>query len=133
MVYGAGLGVSIATVRSTAEQYFIKIMNGTKEGNMIAVHKWMSSQGGLNEVYLGRSNICEIQMNWEKGTDVGEKHAKMYINKARNMPVLVSLEKGKTTLYDNRLEMMLGKEYDLINGVTFKIGETTFQYIEKDN
>jgi len=133
MLYGAGLGFSIATVRSTAEQYFLKILNGSKQGNLIAVHKWMSAQGGLNEVYIGRSNVCEIQMNWEKVYEVGDKHAKLYINKSRNMPVLVSLTKGKSTLYDERLDMQAGKEYDLLNGVTFKIGETVFQYVEKDN
>ncbi|MFH1119804.1 MAG: hypothetical protein V1775_08260 [Bacteroidota bacterium] len=133
MFYGAGLGFSIATVRSTAEQYFIKILNGAKEGNMIAVHKWMSSQGGMNEVFIGMSNNCEIQMNWEKEQFVGDKHAKMYINNTRKMPVMVSLKKDFPTLYDERIEMAAGKEYDLINGVTFKIGETIFQYIEKDN
>jgi hypothetical protein len=132
MLYGAGLGFSIATVRSTAEQYFIKILNGAKEGNLIAVHKWMSSQGGLNEVYIGMSNGCEIQMNWEKEQIVSDKHAKMYINNTRKMPVLVSLRKDYVTLYDERIEMAAGKEYDLINGVTFKIGGTVFQYIEKD-
>ncbi|MHC1774106.1 MAG: hypothetical protein AB9834_01715 [Lentimicrobium sp.] len=132
MLYGAGLGFSIATVRSTAEQYFIKILNGAKEGNLIAVHKWMSSQGGLNEVYIGMSNVCEIQMNWEKEQLVCDKHAKMYINNTRKMPVLVSLRKEYVTLYDERIEMSAGKEYDLINGVTFKIGGTVFQYIEKD-
>jgi hypothetical protein len=133
MLYGAGLGVSIATIRSTSEHYFLKILNGTKEGTMIAVHKWMSSQGGLNEVYIGKQNVCEVQMNWEKGFDVAEKHAKLYINKSRKIPVLVSLQKGKSTLYDERLEMMVGKEYDLLNLTTFKIGETVFQYVEKDN
>jgi hypothetical protein len=133
MFFGAGLGISIATVRSTSEHYFLKILNGTRQGNLIAIHKWMSALGGLNDVYIGKSNVCEIQMNWEKAHDVGDRHAKMYLNKARKIPVLVSLMKGKSTMYDERIEMMTGKEYDLVNGVTFKIGETIFQYIEKDN
>jgi hypothetical protein len=87
----------------------------------------------MNDVYIGKSNVCEIQMNWEKAHEVGDRHAKMYINKGRNIPVLVSLIKSKSTMYDERIEMMAGKEYDLVNGVTFKIGETIFQYIEKDN
>lgn len=132
MLYGAGLGFSIATVRSTAEQYFVKIVTGAKQGNLIAVHKWMSSQGGLNEVFIGIANACEIQMNWEKAQNVGDKHAKLYFNNARKMPVLVSLHKEYPTFYDERIEMTTGKEYDLINGITFKIGETIFQYIEKD-
>ncbi len=130
MLYGAGLGGAIATVRSTAEQYFLKILNGPKNGTHIAIHKWMSSQSGLNEVYVGKSNVCEIQMNWEKSNEIAEKHAKIYLNTDRKMPVLVSLEKGKTTLYDERVEMTPGKEYDLLNGTTFTISETIFQYVE---
>lgn len=132
MLYGAGLGASIATVRSSSEHYFVKILNGTKQGSMIAVHKWMNASGGLNEVYLGKSNVCEIQINWEKGFEIAEKHAKLFINKTRKIPVIVSLVKGKSTMYNERIDMTTGKEYDLLNGVTFKIGETLFQYVEKD-
>lgn len=133
MIYGAGLGASIATVRSMAEEYFIKILNGPQQGRTIAVHKWMAPKNGMmEEAYIGRSNICHIQMNWEKKSDIAEKHAKMYIHRARKTPVLVSIQKDKTTLYDERIDMVVGKEYDLKNGTTFKIGETVFQYIEKD-
>ncbi len=131
MLYGAGLGGSIATVRSTAEQYFLKILNGPKSGTHIAIHKWMSSQSGLNEVYIGSANACEIQMNWEKSNEIAGKHAKIYLNLDRKMPVIVSLEKGATTLYDDRVEMIPGKEYDLLNSTTFTISETAFQYVEK--
>lgn len=130
MLYGAGLGASIATVRSSAEQFFLKILNGPKEGLSIAVHKWLKSQGGLNEVYLGTSNACEIQMNWEKSGEVAEKHAKMFMNQEKKIPVLVSLEKGKTTLLDQRVEMNPGKEYHLMNGTSFTIGDTVFNYYE---
>lgn len=131
MIYGAGLGLSIATVRSTAEQYYLKILNGSKAGTSIAIHKWLGVHGGLNQIYMGKSNINEIQINWEKESVIADKHAKIYINRNRNIPVVVSLEKGMTTLYDNRLEMMPGKEYELINGTSFKIGETIYQYVEK--
>ena len=132
MIYGAGLGISIATVRSQSEHFFLKILQGKKSQGIIPVHKWMSYQGGHNEVYLGRGFACEIQLNWEQNNEeVAQKHAKMYIN-SRGMPVLVSLEKGKTTHFNNRFDMNTGKEYELFNGVKFQIGETVFQYIEKD-
>lgn len=132
MLYGAGLGASIATVRSTAEHYFLKILNGPKEGNQIAIHKWMNVQGGLNEIYIGTSNVCEVQINWEKTQTVAEKHAKLYINRERKMPVIVSVQKDKNTQYDERVDMQVGREYDLFNGTTFTIGSTAFQYIEKE-
>ena len=133
MVYGAGLGFSIATIRSTAEQYFLKILQGKKHEETIPVHKWMSFQGGHNEVYIGVGFSCEIQMNWEKDNpEIAERHAKLFINTNRNIPVVVSLEKDKITTYDSRIEMEPGKEYELFSGNTIKIGNTVFQYFEKD-
>jgi len=133
MVYGAGLGLSIATVRSTAEQYFLKIIEGKKHEETIPVHKWMSFHGGHNEVYIGSGFSCEIQMNWEKNNpEIADRHLKMYINTSRNLPVIVSLEKDKTTTYNSRIEMEPGKEYDLLSGNTIKIGNTMFQYVEKE-
>lgn len=133
MIYGAGLGFSIATVRSTAEQYFLKILQGKKHEETIPIHKWMSVQGGHNEVYIGSGFSCEIQMNWEQNNPkIADRHAKLFINTNRNIPVVVSLEDGKPTTLDDRIEMEPGKEYDLFNGNTIKIGKTVFQYVEKD-
>ncbi len=133
MIYGAGLGFSIATVRMAAEQYFLNIIQGKKYEEKIPVHKWMSFQGGHNEVYIGSGGSCEIQMNWEKNnTEIADRHAKMFINTNRNIPVIVSLEEGMTTVYDDRIEMDAGKEYDLFNGTTFKIGSSVFRYVEKE-
>jgi hypothetical protein len=132
MIYGAGFGISIATVRSQSEHFFLKILQGKKNQDIIPIHKWMSYSGGHNEVYIGRGFACEIQMNWEQNNEeIAQKHAKMYIN-SRSMPVFVSLVKGKTTYFNNRFDCNIGKEYELYNGVLFKIGETVFQYMEKD-
>ncbi len=133
MVYGAGLGFSIATVRSSAEQYFLKIIEGKKHEETIPVHKWMSFQGGHNEVYIGSGFSCEIQMNWEKDNpEIADRHAKLFLNTNRNIPVIVSLEKDRITTYDTRIEMEPGKEYELFSGNTIKIGNTVFQYLEKE-
>jgi hypothetical protein len=132
MLYGAGLGISIATVKSRSEHFFLKIIAGKKNQDVIPVHKWMSSSGGHNEVYIGRAFACEIQMNWEKNNeDIASKHAKMYIN-SRGLPVIISLLKDKTVYFNDRFDLEVGKEYQLYNGVTFKIGQTVFQYIESD-
>lgn len=132
MLYGAGLGGSIATVRTSAEQYFLRILNGPREGLSIAVHKWMRSGSGVSEVYIGTSGACEINMNWGNTEEVAEKHAKMYMNRDRKIPVLVSLEKGKSTILNQRVEMNTGKEYELLNGTSFTIGNTVFNYYEAD-
>lgn len=132
MLYGAGLGISIATIKSRSEHFNLKIIAGKKNQDIIPIHKWMSASGGHNEVYLGRSFACEIQMNWEKNNeDIASKHAKMYIN-SRGLPVIISLIKEKAVNFNDRFDLDVGKEYQLYNGVTFKIGQTVFQYIESD-
>jgi hypothetical protein len=132
MLYGAGLGTSIATVKSRSEHFFLKIIAGKKNQDIIPVHKWMSSSGGHNEVYIGRAFACEIQMNWEKNNeDIASKHAKLYIN-SRGLPVIISLLKDKLINFNDRFDLDVGKEYQLYNGVTFKIGQTVFQYVESE-
>ncbi len=132
MLFGGGLGISIATVHSRAENYYLKITQGKKNEETIPIHKWMSYQGGHNEVYIGRAFSCEIQMNWEsKNPDIAEKHAKLYLN-SNNIPVIVSLVSDMTTVYNDRFEMNTSKEYELYNGIIFKIGNTVFQYFEKE-
>ena len=132
MLFGGGLGISIATVHSRAENYYLKIIQGKKNEESIPIHKWMSYQGGHNEVYIGRAFSCEIQMNWEsKNPDIAEKHAKLYLN-SNNIPVIVSLVSGMPTIYNDRFEMNTSKEYELYNGIIFKIGNTVFQYFEKE-
>jgi len=112
MLFGGGLGISIATVHSRAEQYYLKVVQGKKNVETIPIHKWMSYQGGHNEVYIGRSFSCEIQMNWEsKNPEIAEKHAKLYLNNS-NIPVIVSLESSKNTVYNDRFDMNTSKEYD---------------------
>lgn len=132
MLFGGGLGISIATVHSRAENYYLKIVQGKKNEETIPVHKWMSYQGGHNEVYIGKAFSCEIQMNWEsRNPEIAEKHVKMYLNQS-NIPVIVSLENGKTTVYNDRFDMNTSKEYELYSGASFKIGNTVFQYFEKE-
>jgi hypothetical protein len=132
MLYGAVLGISIATVKSRSDHFFLKIIAGKKNQDIIPVHKWMSDSGGHNEVYIGRAFACEIQMNWEKNNeDIASKHAKLYIN-SRGLPVIISLLKDKIVHFNDRFDLDTGKEYQLYNGVTFKIGQTVFQYIESE-
>ncbi len=71
-------------------------------------------------------------MNWEsKNPEIAEKHVKLYLN-SNNIPVIISLEKGMKTVYNARFDMNTSKEYELYSGVTFKIGNTVFQYFEKE-
>jgi len=130
VIYGGGLGASLVTVRMLAEKYFLVIKNGVKAGQKIPIHKWMNATGGGNKVSLGMTGECEIQMNWEKSNKVAKEHAQLYIDHTKSLPVIKPLATG--VIYNTRAELPVGKASVLSNGDTFKIGDTTFMYIETD-
>lgn len=128
VIYGGGLGASLVTVRMLAEKYFLVILNGVKAGQKIPIHKWMNATGGGNKVSIGMTGECEIQMNWEKSNKVAKEHAQLYIDHTKSLPIFKPLATG--VIFNNRVELPVGKPSVLTNGDTFKIGDTTFQYIE---
>ena len=130
IIYGGGLGASLVTVRILAEKYYLIIQNGIKAGQRIPIHKWMNATGGGNKVSIGMTGDCEIQMNWEKSNKVAKEHAQLYIDHERQLPIIKPLATG--VIYDMRFELPVGKPTILCNGDTFKIGETTFQYVETE-
>jgi hypothetical protein len=89
----------------------------------------MNATGGGNKVTIGRTNECEIQMNWEKTSKVAEEHAQLYIDKAKTLPMLKALAAG--VIYNVRTELPANKPVVLSNGDTFKIGDTIFEYEEQ--
>lgn len=129
IIYGGGLGASLVTVRMLAEKYFLVFKVAAKELR-IPIHKWMNATGGGNKVTLGMTGDCEIQMNWEKSNKVAKEHAQLYIDHERQLPMLKSLATG--VIYNTRAELPVGKPTVLSNGDTFKIGDTTFQYVETE-
>ena len=128
IIYGGGLGASLVTVRMLAERYFLIIKNGMKAGQRIPIHKWMNATGGGNKVTIGKTNECEIQMNWEKANKVADKHVQLYIDKVRSLPMLSPLAEG--VVFNVRTTLPANKQVVLSNGDTFSIGDTTFEYVE---
>lgn len=128
IIYGGGLGASLVTARMLAERYFLVIKNGMKAGQRIPIHKWMNATGGGNKVTIGKTNECEIQMNWEKANKVADKHAQLFIDKVRSLPMLRSLVDGM--VFNVRTNLPANKPVILNNGDTFAIGDTTFEYVE---
>ena len=128
IIYGGGLGASLVTVRMLAERYFLVIKNGVKAGQRIPIHKWMNATGGGNKVTIGRTNECEIQMNWEKASKVAEKHCQLYIDPQRSLPMLKPLT--DSVVYNVRTSLPADKPIVLNNGDTFTVGDTIFEYTE---
>lgn len=127
IIYGGGLGASLVTVRMLAEKYFLTYtLDGVEK--RIPIHKWMNATGGGNKIKIGMTIGCEIQMNWERSGKVAKEHAELYIDHDRMMPVIKSLYAG--ILFNSRTDMNVGQTMLLTNGDTFRIGDTTFKYVE---
>lgn len=130
IIYGGGLGASIVTVRMLSEHYFLVIQNGIRARQRIPIHKWMNATGGGNKVSIGMTGECEIQMNWEKSNKVAKEHARLYIDREKNLPVIKPMATG--VQFNSRAELPVGKPCILTNGDTFKIGDTIFKYDESE-
>ncbi len=128
IIFGGGLGASLVTVRMLAERYFLVIKNGVKAGQRIPIHKWMNATGGGNKVTIGKTNDCEIQMNWEKESKVADEHVQLYIDTSRSLPMLTPLVDG--VIYNVRTILPADKSVILNNADTFMIGDTVFEYVE---
>jgi hypothetical protein len=127
MLCSAGLGISIIAKHTLAQKYYLKYKGGKKEG-LIAIHKWMNDSGGSNEVTIGKSNRCVVQMNWDTDDQIADMQVKLYIDPKRRTPMLKVLESG--IIYDGR-DGRKEELYQLKHNVRFRIGGTAFQYIEK--
>ena len=127
MLCSTGLGISIVAKHHLAQKYFLKY-KGEKRESEIAIHKWMNESGGSNEVTIGKSNHCTIQMNWDNSEEIAEKQVKLYIDPKRRVPMMKIVENGVT--YDGR-DARKDDQLPLKNGVKFTIGNTVFQYVEK--
>ena len=128
IIYGGGLGASLVTVRMLAERYFLVIKNGMKAGQRIPIHKWMNATGGGNKVTIGKTNECEIQMNWEKASKVADQHVQLFIDKSRSLPMLTPLAEG--VVFNVRTNLPANKSVILNNADTFTVGDTIFEYVE---
>jgi hypothetical protein len=127
MLCSGGLGISIIARHHLAQKYFLKYKCDKREGE-IAIHKWMNDSGGSNEVSIGRSYHCVIQMNWDSSENIPAKQAKLFLDPKRRVPMMKVIENGMT--YDKR-DARKDDQLPLKNGVKFKIGNTDFQYVER--
>ena len=125
IIYGGGLGASLVTVRMLAEKFFLAIQNGIKANQRIPIHKWMKVG---NKVSIGMTGECEIQMNWEKSNKVAKEHVQLYVDTAKQLPMIKALAPG--VFYNSRFELVVGKAAVLSNGDTFTVGDTIFKYEE---
>lgn len=127
MLYGAGLGISIAVVHFVSQKYVLRTKGSMKERD-IAIYKWMNVSGGFNRVTIGKSIDCIIQINWDDTGEIADNQVELYLDNDR--PYCKMLENG--TFLGNGRALRKGEIILLTHGTTLKIGNTEFTYIEKD-
>jgi hypothetical protein len=59
---------------------------------------------------------------------VAKQHVQLFIDHARQLPMLKPLASG--VIYNIRTELPVNRPSVLSNGDTFKVGDTTFEYVE---
>jgi hypothetical protein len=126
MLLSALLGVSLVISRRTIHTYFLKYQG--KQSGRIAIHKWMSVAGGSQDVTIGQSKECTICLNWDNHNSLRDVNVRLYVDKKYNVPCLKVMDEHM--IYDRSLAKK-NDEFILKHGVVFKIGNTSFQYIEK--
>lgn len=115
MVFAGGMYACIAVREHHSEHYFLHV-EGNLKGRDIAVYKWMNRIGGHRMVTIGRSEQCYIDMDWDKSEGIDGVQAEVYIE--NDVPYYRIVKTNEV----NKLS----------HGTSFRIGSSTFTYLEKD-
>lgn len=115
MIFAGGLYANIAVREHHSECYFIHV-DGNLKGRDVAVYKWMNRVGGNRMVTIGRSDRCYIDMDWDTTEGIDGTQAEVYLE--NDIPYCRMLKTNEVI--------------KLVHGSSFRIGTTTFTYIEKD-
>ncbi|MEG1543111.1 MAG: hypothetical protein RR382_01110 [Tannerellaceae bacterium] len=126
LIYGVGLGVSIASISPRSEHYFLRVTGAIKEID-IALYKWMNAPYRTQKITIGKSVNCDLQISWDLQGDIAPIQAE--IKRINGCLYLFTIEKG-VELMGKPLKANVKKH--LYHGDSFKIARTTFTYIEKD-
>lgn len=115
MTLGGGLYAGIATHDHHSKIYFLHI-DGNLKSRDVAVYKWMSRDGGHRMVTIGRSDRCYIDMDWDNTEGIDGPQVEVFIE--NDSPFYRMINTNQVCR--------------LSHGTSFRIGTTTFTFIEKD-
>ena len=115
MIFASGLYATIAIPEHHSEHYFLHI-DGNLKSRDVAIYKWMNRTGGHRMVTIGRHDRCYIDMDWDTTEGIDGPQAEVYLeNETPYCKILSTNQVSRLT-----------------HGSSFRIGSTTFTYIEKD-
>ncbi|MEG1659123.1 MAG: hypothetical protein RR304_00910 [Bacteroides sp.] len=126
LIYGVGLGVSLAAIAPKSEHYFLRVTGAIKEMD-IALYKWMSASLRTKKITIGKSVNCDLQMSWDLQGNIAP--IQVEIKMIHGSLFLVALEEG---VEFRGTPLKINTKKHLYHGDSFKIARTTFTYVEKD-
>lgn len=125
LTFGIGLAICVAEPISKSFHYFLRI-EGPVKTTEIALYKWFEA-APHQSVTIGKSVNCNIQMSWDLMGNIAPIQAEIKTNGLAIQ--LHAIEEG-VLVHDNPLPV--DKNVRLYHHSQFRIGQTTFTYIEKD-
>jgi len=124
-IFAVGIAIGLAQVEPHSERFFLHAGGAVKEMD-IALYKWFVSDPNA-VVSIGKSVDCSLEMSWDLSAGIGPRKAE--IRMKNGILYLHALEDG---IIVGRRQMKAGDSIRLYHGKKFRIGNTVFEYQERD-
>lgn len=124
-IFAIGIAIGLAQAEPRSERFFLHASGAIKEMD-IALYKWFASNPNA-VVTIGKSVDCTLEMSWDISPGIGPKKAE--IKMLNGALYLFAIEDGITV---NDRTLAAGKRIRLYRGRRFRIGNTVFEYQERD-
>lgn len=125
LFYYLSLTVSVATAAPRSERYFLKVQGAVKAMD-VALYKWLR-EDPHRAVTIGKSVDCSLQLSWDLQSNIAPVQAEIRLR--HKVPYLIPKHPG---VFIKQLPLKPNIRIRLVHGRSFRIGKTTFTYIEKD-
>ena len=124
-IFSIGLALCIAEPVSKSGRYFLRV-EGPIKTMEIALYKWFDA-APHQSVTIGKSVNCNLQMSWDLNGNIAPLQAEI---KTDGIAIFLHVVEEGVELPGKQL--VAGKSVQLYHQSQFRIGQTTFTYIEKD-
>ncbi len=125
LFYYLSMTISVASATPRSERYFLKVEGAVKTMD-IALYKWLRAAPD-KPVTIGKSVDCSLQLSWDLQSNIAPVQAEIRLR--HKVPYLIPKHAG---VFIKKLPLKPNIRIRLVHGRSFRIGKTTFTYVEKD-
>lgn len=125
VIFAIGIAIGLAHAEPRSERFFLHAGGAIKEMD-IALYKWFASNPNA-VVSIGKSIDCTLEMSWDSAPGIGPKKAEIKMD--NGALYLYAVEDG---IMVNKRVLKAGDRMRLYRGRRFRIGNTEFEYQERD-